>query len=423
MSLPDFVNEPNKYKIDRHILTELINSTLTVQTKFINTSFDIQTIVSKLETDTVCIKLDTNFGHKKDPSYPEDKVKSNKGRKKKIKPVSERKKQGDGTTFNGVLNIVVRIEKSYYPEKIQMQIIEDYKLYKFKLFGNGTISIPGALMQDLSDAVHVVEIVRDYLNRSDPIFNITDYEPLKIIMLDYKFGINIEHFDQYNDIIGGAVDLNNLKNRWTSERDNLINISGDSLISYLNYYTIDEYVDMLKLNEYTQTLYSDIRPVWVDKGKLKQYLSSDEIQTILKKREIYFEGLKMENIQLPSNITNSIKIHLFKKAVMKILEKIDKDPENMRSSVKYNNGSYQGLILSINTPNPSNKEKKTKIKIFASGKVNIDGANSHEEAIVIYEWINYIFVMNYDDFIINPENPKFLEKDPDYSTDEGDEYD
>jgi hypothetical protein len=180
---------------------------------------------------------------------------------------------------------------------------------------------------------------------------------------------------------------------------------------------------MLKLNEYTQTLYSDIRPVWVDKGKLKQYLSSDEIQTILKKREIYFEGLKMENIQLPSNITNSIKIHLFKKAVMKILEKIDKDPENMRSSVKYNNGSYQGLILSINTPNPSNKEKKTKIKIFASGKVNIDGANSHEEAIVIYEWINYIFVMNYDDFIINPENPKFLEKDPDYSTDEGDEYD
>ena len=421
MSLPDFVNEPGKYKLDKNIFTELLNSTLTVQTKFINTTFDIQTIVSKLETNPICIKLDTNFGHKKDPSYPADKVKSSKGRKKKQKPVSKRVKQGDGTTFNGVLNIVIRLEKSYYPPKVQEQIVEDYKLYKFKLFSNGTISIPGALMEDLSDAVHVVEIVRDYLNSSG-YFNIEGYEPLKIIMLDYKFGINVTSYESYDEIIGGAIDLDNLKNKWISERDNLINISEESLISYLNYYKPEEYREMKMLNEYTQSLYSDVRPVWVNKEKLKQYLSSPNIQEIIKKREIYFDGLRLENIHLPLDIINSIKIHLFRKIIKEISASIDNDPENMKSSVKYNNSTYQGLILSINTPNPINKDKKTKIKIFASGKINIDGANNHQEAMTIYEWLNYIFVTNYDEFVINPENPKFLEKDPEYSTDEGDEY-
>lgn len=423
MSLPDFVNEPGKYKLEKNILTDLLNSTLTVQTKFINTNFDIRTIVTKLETNTVCIKLDTNFGHKKDPSYPEDKVKSNKGRKKKQKPLSKRVKQGDGTAFNGVLNIVVRIEKNYYPPKIQEQILEEYKLYKFKLFANGTISIPGALIHDLSDAIHVIEIVKDYLNRSDPIFNITEYEPLKIVMLDYKFALDIPRHPEYEDLIGGSVDLDSLKNRWMSERDNLINISEESLISYLNYYTVDEYVDMTRLNEYTQSLYGDIRPIWVDREKLKKYLSADLIKTIIRKRETYFDGLKLENIQLPISIINSIKIHLFQTAVKKVVENIIKDPENMRSSVKYNSGTYQGLILSINTPNSLNKEKKTKIKIFASGKINIDGANNHREAETIYEWLNYIFITNYEDFIIDPEDKKFLEKDPEYSTDEGEEYD
>ena len=95
-----------------------------------------------------------------------------------------------------------------------------------------------------------------------------------------------------------------------------------------------------------------------------------------------------------------------------------KDSDNLTNSVQYDNDAYQGLIITLNTPNSIKPDKKTKLKLFSSGKINIDGANSFDEAVYIYRWLNYMFFTNWSKFIRNPNDPKFLEKDSEYSSDD-----
>jgi hypothetical protein len=45
--------------------------------------------------------------------------------------------------------------------------------------------------------------------------------------------------------------------------------------------------------------------------------------------------------------------------------------------------------------------KRTTIKILRSGKINIDGSNSIEEAYELYHWLEYIFINNYDEILFN----------------------
>ena len=58
------------------------------------------------------------------------------------------------------------------------------------------------------------------------------------------------------------------------------------------------------------------------------------------------------------------------------------------TELKYNVERYPGFIIKLSTPIPRNLEKKTTIKMFHSGKVNIDGAVSEECAWFYYNWIN-----------------------------------
>ncbi len=64
------------------------------------------------------------------------------------------------------------------------------------------------------------------------------------------------------------------------------------------------------------------------------------------------------------------------------------------SEVKYNSERYQGLILKFNTPVARNPKKRTTIKIFQSGKINIDGADSEIIARKYYQWIDDYFRVN-----------------------------
>ena len=62
-----------------------------------------------------------------------------------------------------------------------------------------------------------------------------------------------------------------------------------------------------------------------------------------------------------------------------------------------NNERYQGLKLKFPTPSEKNPDKKTTIKIYRSGKINIDGATSELEVFEIYYWIQYIFAKYWDE--------------------------
>jgi TATA-box binding protein (TBP) (component of TFIID and TFIIIB) len=53
---------------------------------------------------------------------------------------------------------------------------------------------------------------------------------------------------------------------------------------------------------------------------------------------------------------------------------------------------------------PWKLNKRTTIKILRSGKINIDGANSIEEAYELYHWLENIFVKNYSTILYDPND-------------------
>jgi hypothetical protein len=46
----------------------------------------------------------------------------------------------------------------------------------------------------------------------------------------------------------------------------------------------------------------------------------------------------------------------------------------------------------MKTPTQAKPDKTSTVKVFTSGKLNIDGDNTREEAELIYLWLNKLFV-------------------------------
>lgn len=74
------------------------------------------------------------------------------------------------------------------------------------------------------------------------------------------------------------------------------------------------------------------------------------------------------------------------------------------TEIKYNIERYPGLIIKFATPIPRNPRKQTTIKMFQSGKVNIDGAISEECAWYYYNWINDFYVAHEDAVVYIPNS-------------------
>ena len=72
------------------------------------------------------------------------------------------------------------------------------------------------------------------------------------------------------------------------------------------------------------------------------------------------------------------------------------------AEIQNNCERYFGLILKFYRPMPWKLNKRTTIKILRSGKINIDGANSIEEAYELYHWLENIFVKNYSTILYDP---------------------
>jgi hypothetical protein len=62
------------------------------------------------------------------------------------------------------------------------------------------------------------------------------------------------------------------------------------------------------------------------------------------------------------------------------------------AEIQNNCERYFGLILKFYRPVLWKMNKRTTIKILRSGKINIDGGNSEEEAYELYHWLESIFV-------------------------------
>jgi hypothetical protein len=282
--------------------TDLILSTITVEAKISNISFKEKDLITKLSLDqksSDIIKIGCNYEEYISDKYLEltkPVKKSNRGRKKKIKPVSNRKIQGNGKYFNSQITFTI------------LDHIDKSKFYHLKLFTNGTIQIPYVCNENIEIIRPIIELVINLINNINDIkVDINkdiDIIYIKSIMRNYKFNISEE--DYY-------IDLNKFQNILT---------------------------------------------------QFKQYQLNNNEEFI-------------QNKDYDINLLNSLELNM----------------------IKCNFERYTGIILKFKTPIDDNKNKLTTVKIFSSGKMNIDGSNNLDESNNIKKIIGNLIFNNKEEIL------------------------
>ena len=141
------------------IFTALKPSTLTAKGQFTDISFNEETLINKLTIPDggYIIQIGCNFGEiaNKNPTYTQPPIKhrtSNRGRKPKPKPKSNRKLQGSGKYFSSQITFFI-----YCPLA--------KKIYKIKLFRNGGFQVPGVNKPNMQDLINPIKILKTYLRQ------------------------------------------------------------------------------------------------------------------------------------------------------------------------------------------------------------------------------------------------------------------
>jgi len=279
-------------------------STITVESKISNIKFKECDLIPKLSLPDKMpevIKIGCNYGE-----YISDKFiemttavkKSNRGRKKKNKPISNRKIQGNGKYFNSQITFTI------------LDPINDKKFYHLKLYTNGTIQITYVCYEDINLIRPIIDLV------------ISIIKPIDSIKVDLNEEINIVYLKSI---------MRNYK----------FNIIQDNIFIDLNKFKI------LLLN-------------------FKNY----QLENINKQSEIkqYFQ----DNTDYDYELLLQLEIGL----------------------IKCNFEKYTGIIVKFKTPLPDKVDKLTTVKIFSSGKINIDGSNNFEESSLIKQIISSLIYNN-----------------------------
>lgn len=161
------------------LFTDLQSSTFTTKGYISNIQFVEKEVIDfmSIPKSSYIIKIGCNFGEifNPDETYkppPKPEKKSNRGRKPKVKIKSKRKVQGNGRYFSSQITFEV-----YNPT--------NERIYKIKLFRNGKFQVPGVSNKDISDLIHPINTMVEYLREE---FMDPDIKPVYFIsvMRNYK---------------------------------------------------------------------------------------------------------------------------------------------------------------------------------------------------------------------------------------------
>ncbi len=177
-------------------------STITVVSKLTNIKFKESILIKQLslnESIPEVIKIGCNYGEYISKKYIELNTpvkKSNRGRKKKEKPVPTRKVQGNGKYFNSQITFTILDPN-----------LDNDKFYHLKLYTNGTIQITYVCYENIQLIKPIIDIVIKMISSIESIKEDVNQNIeimyIKSVMRNYKFNIIKENT---------FIDLNKLKN-------------------------------------------------------------------------------------------------------------------------------------------------------------------------------------------------------------------
>jgi hypothetical protein len=419
------------------------NSTCSVNGVLTNVKFEEEEIINFLSCDGNILRMDCNFGHVISERYisMQPEKKSNRGRKKKERTRKTRKYQGDGTCFNSQITFTVlgtHIRKiPFVPDKHHLKTIKVgggkesvTKEYKIKVFRNGSVTVPGILTEDMSDLSGPLHEICDYLSGEF----YTDVKPLMLfsVMRNYKCRL-----------LEGKIDIKKLQKYCEKHFHHLLNTKFSDITEYItNPCFLD--MDMSPMyegwnevfkcwpeyspepsNDDLHKFLSDsvhIKNLYVNFDKLTAQLKEFPMQNAYRAAYNLHTALTKNYMSIDDSCYKKIIYVLLQKDIIRLEQYLSKSKDNMMSHIKYDPEKYPGFLIKVKTPNPVKPAKKTTIKIFPSGKINIDGANNRSEAEYIYYWLNHMFYSN-PELIYNEDLYDYNGTDSEFSSDDEEEDD
>jgi hypothetical protein len=443
------------YHPERLLFSRLINSTNSVGTKVTNIYMNEEDFIDELYPTEDILAAHCNFGHftLEGYEYPGQKVKNinGRGRKAKEKTKSMRKKSGDGSSFNSQITFEIQGSctreisdvEEYTKLKPGYISIEDLgdgteritKIYKIKLFRDGTISVPGSLCEDLSDCLEPLDKLCRYLSYITNLDVQLCHHPrdtqrvsfLKSDMRNYKFRL-----------LGRYIDPRALQNHFAERNKKFLLVRFDDILEFLLNPVFEGYEDSPRdigwvefMKNYTITAksrtdpgsdfdYDALRDQLVNSNKRKDvFVMFSDLQSAIKELALIkiYEKLQVVFDTIHTNYNYTMGKETIRRVIQlcvaknfaKLNKKFDSSENNDVSSIRYYSERFQGFIIRKKSRIPG--LKPTTIKLFAKGKINIDHAKTPEEARYIYYWLNDLLLKN-ENLTYDP-NIKPDELDPD----------
>lgn len=383
------------------------SSTITAKGKLSNVKFD-ESELDDLEGEGNIIKIDSNFVEWKSDTYqaPTPKKKSNRGRKKKEKKKTNRKIQGTGRCMNSQIMFTIlgthtrRIPEN--PDKhseIAVAIDTEYetitKPYVFLVFRNGNFTLPGVLTEDMSDVKAPISELCEFMG---DMFGNVQLESIETSMCNYKFCL-----------VDRQIELRKLQKYCADHFTHLLNIH----FRHVKQYLIEHIETGIDYGDFQRFL-SDAEPpknLFVNFTKLQEAIERQDLSSHYKKiTEVMELAYEHFHISFSSETITQIWDQYLDKYLITMEKKFKASSDNQMSHIRYDQEKYPGFIIKIKTPSSDKLDKRTTIKLFMSGKIDIDGANNRQEAEYIYWWLNSLFVQNrYLSY--NPDLPSDCEED------------
>ena len=403
---------------DLNIATQNVSAILKIEQqdgKLIDMLYkeDDPKIIKKLEEyikkqDTKIINISSNFCNFVNPLLEEKKEevkKSNQGRKKMEKKKTNRKIHGNGTSmssqtsFQILSTYQIKIKychnynkyRSY--KKISRDTLEVSKPVSVKVFRNGNIQIQGSETHELVDVVPAIEEVSKcfsfLLNKK------IIYQNVDSSMRNYTFNIlnnyniNIIQTQQYfTNYIKARISINFQKLKLYFLNKNNINENDINDIILNN---DEDDINCIDFN-------NDI--ILSTKDNLIKVIKSVNFDKIYQEFNLFKENNK--NI-FSENVMNKIKYHFLTPFIEEMRYKLYHSKDNRISFVNGDFEKYSGLKIKFRSPTKDKPDKETTVKVFPSGKIEINGAQTKQEADRVYSYLINFFRNNIN-LIYNKNN-------------------
>ena len=364
-------------------------------------------VIEKLEEyikkkDTNVINISSNFCNFSNPQLKEEKKevkKSNQGRKKMEKKKTNRKIHGNGTSmssqtsFQILSTYQIKIKYCHNYEKYRTyklisednRILEVSKSVSVKVFRNGNIQIQGSETHQLIDVIPAIDEVSKCF--SFILGKKIIYNDVSSTMRNYTFNIlngyliNIIQTQLFfTNYIKARIPINFSKLKlYFLNKDNINENNLDDIILNNN---IDDDINEFDFN--TDIILST-----------KEYLYN--VIDSIKFNEIYqeFNTFKNNNKNVFSeNVLNKIKYHYLNPFIEEMRYKLYHSKDNRISFVNGDFEKYSGLKIKFRSPTKDKPDKETTVKIFNSGKIEINGAQTNQEAERVYAYLIKFFRTN-----------------------------